>query len=79
MSGIVPIKSGDESSLLAAVYSVGPISVKVDGRSNAFRVSFYVAIVHLNTYTGEVMITQLYSISTIMEECLTHQGALALC
>jgi hypothetical protein len=39
MSGIVPIKSGDESSLLAAVYSVGPISVKVDGRSNAFKVS----------------------------------------
>lgn len=39
MSGIVSIKSGDESSLLASLYSVGPISVRVDGRSNAFRVS----------------------------------------
>ena len=42
MSGIVSIKSGDESSLLAAVYSVGPISVKVDGRSNAFKVSSHI-------------------------------------
>ena len=73
MSGIVPIKSGDESSLLAAVYSVGPISVKVDGRSNAFRVSLHVGIVS-HEYT-----TDDHVISTITEDCLTHQGALALC
>nr|ACU86976.1 silicatein-like protein [Aulosaccus sp. GV-2009] len=36
-SGIVQIKSGDESSLLAAVYSMGPIAVAVDARSNAFK------------------------------------------
>lgn len=33
------MKSGDESALLAAVYSVGPISVAVDARSKAFKVS----------------------------------------
>ena len=44
MTGIVSIKSGDESSLMAAVYSVGPISVRVDGRSNAFRVSDQCAV-----------------------------------
>ena len=38
MSGIVTVKNGDESSLLAAVYSVGPVSVAVDARSNAFKV-----------------------------------------
>ena len=37
-SGVSQIKSGDESALLAAVYSVGPISVAVDARSNAFKV-----------------------------------------
>ena len=38
MSGIVRIRSGDESSLLSAVTSVGPVSVAVDASSNAFRV-----------------------------------------
>ncbi len=38
MSGIVRIKSGDESSLMAAVTSVGPVAVAVDASSNAFRV-----------------------------------------
>ena len=38
MSGIVRIKSGDESSLLSAVSSVGPVAVSVDASSNAFRV-----------------------------------------
>lgn len=37
--GIIAIKSGDESALLSAVYSVGPVAVAVDGRSNAFKVS----------------------------------------
>ncbi len=41
MSGIIRIKSGDESSLLSALYSVGPIAVAVDGRSNAFKVNYY--------------------------------------
>ena len=36
--GIVGIKSGDESALLSAVYSMGPVAVAVDGRSNAFKV-----------------------------------------
>ena len=72
MSGIVPIKSGDESSLLAAVYSVGPISVKVDGRSNAFKVS-----PHATKFEYTLIITSL-DLSTTMEECLTHQDALAL-
>ncbi len=40
MSGIVRIKSGDESSLMAAVTSVGPVAVAVDASSNAFRVCF---------------------------------------
>ena len=37
------MKSGDESSLLSALSSVGPISVAVDARSNAFKVSMFVA------------------------------------
>lgn len=38
MSGQVMVKSGDESSLLAAVASTGPVVVAVDASSNAFRV-----------------------------------------
>ena len=38
MSGIVSIKTGDETDLQAAVASVGPVSVAVDGRNTAFRV-----------------------------------------
>lgn len=38
--GIVAIASGDESSLISAVYSAGPIAVSVDGRSNAFKVRY---------------------------------------
>ena len=38
MSGTVAVQSGSESSLLAAVANVGPISVAVDGSSSAFRV-----------------------------------------
>ena len=38
MSGSVFIKQGSESDLLAAVASVGPVSVAVDGRNKAFRV-----------------------------------------
>ena len=38
MSGIVPISTGDEDKLLAAVYNIGPVSVAVDASSNAFRV-----------------------------------------
>lgn len=42
MSGAVNIKSGSEQELLAAVATVGPIAVAVDGSSNAFRVrEFY--------------------------------------
>ena len=37
--GVIFIDSGDESALMAAVYSMGPIAVAVDGRSNAFKVS----------------------------------------
>lgn len=39
MRGIVNVKCGDEDSLMYAVAGVGPVSVAVDGRSNAFRVS----------------------------------------
>ena len=35
---MVAIKSGDEAGLLAAVASVGPVSVAMDGRNKAFRV-----------------------------------------
>jgi len=38
MSGTVAIQSGSESNLQAAVANVGPVSVAVDGKSNAFRV-----------------------------------------
>ena len=38
MSGVVNIKSGSEEDLLAAVATVGPTAVVVDGRSNGFRV-----------------------------------------
>ena len=38
MSGTVQIKSGSETYLKAAVASAGPVSVAVDGKSNAFRV-----------------------------------------
>lgn len=38
MSGIVKIPSGNEESLLKAVFNIGPISVAVDASSNAFRV-----------------------------------------
>lgn len=39
-SGVVAIKYGSESDLKAAVALNGPISVAVDARSSAFRVSF---------------------------------------
>lgn len=39
MSGVVQVKSGDESSLLAALYSVGPIAIAIDARSSAFKVN----------------------------------------
>ena len=42
MSGIIRIKSGSESALQAALYSVGPIAVAVDARSNAFKVSLLI-------------------------------------
>jgi hypothetical protein len=49
-SGFVQIKSGDESALLAAVYSVGPIAVAVDARSKAFKVRTHVfGILRLET------------------------------
>ena len=38
MSGFVAVKSGDEAGLQAAVASVGPVAVAVDGRNRAFRV-----------------------------------------
>ena len=39
MTRVVQIGKGDEGKLLAAVASTGPVSVAVDGTSNAFRVS----------------------------------------
>ena len=38
MSGVVAMKPGDEGGLQAAVASVGPVAVAVDGRNKAFRV-----------------------------------------
>ena len=38
MSGSVSIKQASEEDLQAAVASVGPVSVAVDGRNKAFRV-----------------------------------------
>ena len=38
MSGSVAIPCGDEEKLQAAVASVGPVAVAVDGRNKAFRV-----------------------------------------
>ena len=40
MTGVVQISKGSENSLLAAVATTGPVSVAVDGSSNAFRVRF---------------------------------------
>ena len=39
ISGVVRIRSGSESDLLAAVATVGPVAVNVDASSNTFRVS----------------------------------------
>lgn len=39
ISGMVRIKQGSESDLMGAVANVGPVSVAIDGYSNAFRVS----------------------------------------
>ena len=38
MSGVISIPAGSEKDLLGAVGSVGPVSVAVDGSTNAFRV-----------------------------------------
>ena len=38
-AGVVMITSGSEADLQAAVATAGPISVAIDGTSNAFRVS----------------------------------------
>ena len=38
MSGSVAVPTGDETELQAAVASVGPVAVAVDGRNKAFRV-----------------------------------------
>ena len=38
MSGIISIPTGSEKDLLAAVATVGPVSVAVDASTNAFRV-----------------------------------------
>ncbi|CAI8032362.1 Cathepsin L [Geodia barretti] len=37
MSGSVAVPTGDEKELQAAVASVGPVAVAVDGRNKAFR------------------------------------------
>ncbi len=39
ISGVVSIRSGSESDLLAAVATVGPIAVGVDASSKSFMVS----------------------------------------
>ena len=39
MSGVVRIEFGNETDLQAALATVGPISVTIDGSSKAFRVS----------------------------------------
>ncbi len=39
MSGMISLPSGNEKELLAAVATVGPVSIMMDGASNAFRVS----------------------------------------
>ena len=44
MNGVVQISKGSENSLLAAVACTGPVSVAVDGDSNAFRVRFSVLL-----------------------------------
>lgn len=38
MSSIISIHAGSEQDLLEAVATVGPVSVAVDGSTNAFRV-----------------------------------------
>ena len=81
MSGIVSIKSGDESSLLASVYSTGPISVRVDGRSNAFRVSdeVYAYTMHQQSFTI-ICHNALFTIpSFIMEGYSILRGVQAQC
>nr|ACH48000.1 silicatein A2 [Latrunculia oparinae] len=44
ISGMVRIKQGSESDLIGAVANVGPVSVAIDGSSNAFR--FYASGVY---------------------------------
>ena len=41
-TGVVTINSGDESSLLSAVASVGPVSAYVDASHTSFQVSLAV-------------------------------------
>ncbi len=38
ISGIIRIEEGNEKDLMGAVANVGPVSVAIDGSSNAFRV-----------------------------------------
>lgn len=40
MSGMVRIEFGNETDLQAALGTVGPVSVTIDGNSKAFRVSW---------------------------------------
>ena len=40
---MVRIKRGSESDLMGAVANVGPVSVAIDGNSNAFRVTVYIS------------------------------------
>ncbi len=38
ISGAIRIEEGNEKDLMGAVANVGPVSVAIDGSSNAFRV-----------------------------------------
>ncbi len=66
MSGVVNLPPGNEKELLAAVATVGPVSVSVDGSSNAFRVCIInKATILSNAYLCKTLLSIKYEVEKI--------------